>query len=61
MPEISQHSIDLFQILLWLLVFVTIVASQTAATQLLSSAPYMRGNITAISGDGATVTLNSGE
>ena len=24
MPEISQHSIDLFQILLWLLVFVTI-------------------------------------
>jgi hypothetical protein len=24
MPEISQHSIDLFQILLWLLVFVTV-------------------------------------
>ena len=37
------------------------VVSQTAATQLLSSAPYMRGNVTAISGTGATVTLTSGE
>ena len=37
------------------------VASATAATQLLSTAPYMRGNVTAISGIGETVTLRSGQ
>jgi hypothetical protein len=37
------------------------VASATAAAATISTAPFMRGNVTAISGIGATVTLRSGE
>lgn len=36
------------------------VASATAATQTISTAPWVRGNVTAISGTGATVTLRGG-
>ena len=35
--------------------------SPTSAVAVVSTAPYMRGNITAISGTGETVTLRSGE
>ena len=35
-------------------------ASSVVSTQQVISAPYIRGNITAISGVGATVTLRSG-
>lgn len=37
------------------------VASATAALATVQTAPWLRGNILAISGTGATVNLNSGE
>lgn len=41
--------------------FSLTAASATLATAVVTTAPYIRGNLTAISGSGASVTVRSGE